>query len=121
MKKILIMDDDDFLREALLEIINFFGYEVEEATNGEEAIEKFKKNNFSLVIMDLTISKGMGGKDAIKKILEINPKAKVIVTSGDPSDPIMTEYKKYGFIDILKKPFKVEDLKEIIEKALLDN
>jgi two-component system, cell cycle sensor histidine kinase and response regulator CckA len=71
-----------------------------------------------LIIMDLTIPGAMGGKDAIKKILEINPDAKVLVSSGYSNDPVMSDYRKYGFVGAVAKPFLSDDLKRTIYNVL---
>ena len=71
---------------------------------------------FDVVIMDLTIPGGMGGKEAIKKLLEIDPYAKVIVSSGYATDPIMSDYKKYGFSAVVTKPYSVEQLEKILHR-----
>lgn len=73
---------------------------------------------FDVVIMDLTVPGGMGGKEAVKQILAIDPKAKVIVSSGYSNDPVMSDYQKYGFCNVVTKPFKMEELSEKITNAV---
>jgi len=113
--RILLMDDEEMTRNLANQILNRFGYDVELAKDGVEVIELYKKaldsgKSFEVIILDLTIKGGMGGKDAIKKILQINPQAKAIVSSGYSNDPVMTDYRKHGFIGSLPKPYTMKDL-----------
>ncbi|RLB70186.1 MAG: hybrid sensor histidine kinase/response regulator, partial [Deltaproteobacteria bacterium] len=71
-----------------------------------------------LIIMDLTIPGGMGGKDAVQEILKINPDAKVIVASGYANDPVMAHYLKYGFKASIIKPFQLAELNKVINEVL---
>jgi CheY-like chemotaxis protein len=116
---VLIMDDEEMIRDLLAELLKSMGYQVEQAQNGREVIELYKKANetgtpHDLVIMDLTVPGGMGGKEAIAELLLINPDIKAIVSSGYSNDPIMADCRKYGFCGVLKKPFKIADLKNIL-------
>ncbi len=109
--KVLIMDDDELVRDSLGEMLISIGYAVEFADNGEKAVDIYKnamstENPFDAVIMDLTIPGGMGGKEAIKELLEIDPHVKAIVSSGYSYDPIMSNYRDYGFMAVLTKPYK---------------
>ena len=121
--KILVMDDDEMVRNFVLKVLKSFGNEGDEVSNGAEAIEKYKKaidsgNPFDVVIMDLTIPGGMGGKKTIKKLLEIDPDAKVIVSTGYADDPVVSNYLDYGFKDKLSKPYKLEELKKVLNDVL---
>ena len=121
-KKILIVDDEQNIRLLVSRILSS-EYDVIEAKDGKEAIEVYKKSvsdgkPFDLVIMDLTIPGGMGGKEAVAKLHESYPNAKVIVSSGYSEDPIMSEYKKYGFSGVINKPFNANQVSEAISKIL---
>ncbi len=118
--KILLMDDNNQLRETMKELLELLGHKVFTASKGEEAIEIYKKNqkNIDLVILDLTIIGGMGGKEAIKELLKINPNIKAIVSSGYSDDPVMSDYKSYGFIEKIEKPYTIKKFQEIISKLL---
>ena len=121
--KILIMDDDEDILNIAGEMLSTLGYEVEYAKNGVEAIDKYKKmleqnNPFDLVIMDLTIPGGMGGKDAIKGLLALDRHVKAIVSSGYSDDPIMGNHTEYGFVGVALKPYKLNELSEIVQKAI---
>jgi PAS domain S-box-containing protein len=117
--KILIMDDEEKIRENLSTLLEKCGYQVEKAKEGAEAITLYKKakasfKSFDAIIMDLTISGGMGGKDAMKHILEFDPEVKAIVSSGYCNDSIMANFKQYGFRGVITKPFKIEELSELL-------
>jgi two-component system cell cycle sensor histidine kinase/response regulator CckA len=78
----------------------------------QEAMEKGKP--FDVVIMDLTIPGGMGGKEAIIKLKEIDPKAKAIVSSGYAMDPIMSKFRDYGFSGVIAKPYDIGELEQVV-------
>ncbi len=120
---ILIMDDDEMIREIVGDMLIHMGYEVDFANDGEEACRKYikameKKEKFDAVIMDLTIPGGMGGQEAVKKILKTDPKAKVVVSSGYSNDPVMADYKLYGFSGVIVKPFQMNELKSLMQELM---
>jgi PAS domain S-box-containing protein len=122
--KILVMDDEEAVREVVGNMLKFLGYKVEFARDGTEAIELYKKAKesekpFDAVILDLTVPGGMGGREAIQKLLEIDPKVKAIVSSGYSNDPIMSDFKKYGFRGVVAKPYKVKELSEELHKVMM--
>jgi CheY-like chemotaxis protein len=93
------------------------------AENGQAALELYKKamekgHPYDLVFMDLTIPGGMGGKEALASILEIDPEVKAVVASGYVNDPVMANYAEYGFKGRLEKPFKVNDLKALMSRLM---
>ena len=99
------------------------GYEVEYAENGDKAIDLYRQaevsgHSFDLVIMDLTIPGGMGGKETIKELLVHCPDVRAIVSSGYFNDPVMAEYEKYGFKGVVTKPFTLQDLTKIVKNVL---
>ena len=99
------------------------GYEVEFTVDGAEAIERYedaKKSGkpFAAVILDLTVPGGMGGREVIEKLLEIDPKVKAIVSSGYATDPIISEYKKYGFSAVVTKPYNVTEIEKTLHNLL---
>ena len=122
--KILVMDDEEMICEVVSEMLKRRGYLVETAADGGKAIEMYKqsmddKNPFDVIIMDLTIPGGTGGKDAIKDILDVNPKAVAIVSSGYAEDPVMANYSEYGFKDIIAKPYTMDNLHKVLKKVLM--
>jgi CheY-like chemotaxis protein len=123
---VLLMDDDDTLRTTIRKTLNQIGYEIQLSSDGSEAVELYSKalssdKPFDVVIMDLTISNGMGGKEAIAKLLEIDPKVKAIVSSGYSDDTIMANYRNYGFCGIITKPYEISDLNELLCAVIKDD
>ena len=120
---ILIMDDEVMIRDIAGDLLTHLGFDVTTVSNGEEAVGVYRerlnsKVPFDAVIMDLTIPGGMGGKDAIQKLLDIDPNVKGIVSSGYSNDPVMAEYERYGFVGMVHKPFEVEELLQILHKVI---
>lgn len=121
--RILVMDDEEDVRDVLAAMLAHLGYEGDFAKDGEEAIALYGKAKqagqpYAAVIMDLTIPGGMGGKEAVVKLLEIDPAVKAIVSSGYSNDPVMAEYRKYGFSGMATKPFDTEQLSRILKDVV---
>ncbi len=118
-KRVLIMDDDPNVLQLLRESLRYLGYKSETARDGNEAVMKYQEamkdgRPFDAVIMDLTIPGGMGGREAAQQLLKIDPKAKIIVSSGYSKDDTITNYKKYGFCASLPKPYKLETISRVL-------
>jgi len=99
------------------------GYEAKFAKDGVEAIEMFSQAQgsaepFAAVILDLTVPGGMGGKEALERLLKIDPQVKGMVSSGYFDDPIMADFQKYGFVGVIAKPYKVAELGKVLNKVL---
>jgi two-component system, cell cycle sensor histidine kinase and response regulator CckA len=123
--KILFMDDEDLIRDLAYEILSLLGYEVVLVRDGEEAIVCYKEAQessapFDAVIMDLTVPGGMGGYEAMNILRKIDPNIRGIVSSGYSTDPIMADYRKYGFKGIVPKPYTVKDLGEILHEVMME-
>jgi len=119
--RVLFMDDDERLKTVVQSIIEYLGYEFVYAKNGEEAIEIFKRakesgETFATVILDLTVQGGMGGDQAVKRLLEIDPEVKAIISSGYVDAPIMKNFREYGFVDAIAKPYRIEELEELFDR-----
>ena len=122
-ERILVMDDDENIRFLLSEILTSYGYMTESACDGAQAIELYKKayessNQFDLVILDLTIPAGIGGKETIKELIKIDPDVRGIVSSGYSNDAIMANYRQYGFSGVISKPYRPDDLVRIVQDVL---
>jgi two-component system cell cycle sensor histidine kinase/response regulator CckA len=120
--RILVMDDDSAVRSVLSQLLKNYGYAVVCTASGNETItaygEAMKQGQpFTVVVMDLTIPGGMGGKEAVAKLLEIDHSAKVIVASGYSSDPIMANYRDYGFCGVIAKPFNIDEFLAVVKMA----
>ncbi len=121
--KILVVDDEKMVRDVTSNMLNLIGYESESAGDGAEAVEVYKKakesqQSFDAIILDLTIPGTMGGRETIKKLIEIDPEVKAIVCSGYSNDPVMANFREYGFSGFLVKPYRVEELNEILHKVM---
>ena len=121
--KILIMDDDEMVRDVALKMITGLGHEAESAENGEEAIGRFKNamdagRPFDVVILDLTVRGGMGGEQAIRELRKMDRYVKVIVSSGYADSPLVSNYRAYGFQAVLNKPYMLGALRESLNKLL---
>jgi CheY-like chemotaxis protein len=117
------MDDQEIVRETVSSLLEQLGHEIVMAADGVEAIDMYRKsfrseNHIDLLIMDLTVPGGMGGEKAVKEILKINPEARVLVTNGYSNNPVMANYSEYGFCAAVIKPFKLDEAKRAISKAL---
>lgn len=113
--RVLIMDDEDVVRTIAVEMLQHIGCEVESACDGASAIGLFKKalksgTPFDVVILDLTVAGGMGGEETIKKLIEVDPKVKAIVSSGYSNMRVMSDHSSFGFRGVLAKPFNIVDL-----------
>lgn len=122
-RRVLMMDDEELVRDVAAEMLELLGFDAEFATEGVEAVEIYKKameedRPFAAVIMDLTVPGGMGGVEAVKKLLDIDPEARVIVSSGYSRDSIMGEYKKYGFKAVIKKPYRVAEFNKVVREVV---
>ncbi|RQW89062.1 MAG: response regulator [Geobacter sp.] len=121
--KILIMDDEEIILEVAGEILVHLGYKVESCREGSEAIAKYKVAGkigepFDAVLLDLTIPGGMGGKETMKHLLEIDPDAKGIVSSGYSNDPILSNYGEYGFCGVVLKPYAIREISKTMQEVL---
>ncbi|MFC1614806.1 PAS domain S-box protein [Gemmatimonadota bacterium] len=121
--KILVMDDEEALRTTLGRMLRLLGLEVELAENGEETIELYRnamasEQPFDAVILDLTIRGGMGGKKTIKRLLEIDPEVKAIVSSGYSTDQVLSEFEEHGFRGMVSKPYNLSKLQSALQSIL---
>ncbi|MBT4522735.1 MAG: PAS domain S-box protein [Halieaceae bacterium] len=121
--RILVMDDDEMIRDLSVSLLQSFGYATDTAVNGEEALEKYSAASkvgepFDLVIMDLTIPGGLGGRDTAERLLAADPEARAIVSSGYSTDPVMAHYSDYGFKGRLVKPFRIAELEKEVARVM---
>jgi PAS domain S-box-containing protein len=121
--RILLMDDDEIVRETAGVMMDLLGYAVDFAADGKAAIAMYQKAlssnaRYDIVIMDLTIPGGRGGKDAIRDLLEIDPAAKAIVSSGYSNDAVLSNYSWYGFSGIIIKPYTMDELSDELQRIM---
>lgn len=124
--RILIMDDDEVVRQVGLQMLNLLGYEVTESSEGEEALQKYQEaldagSPFDVVILDLTIPGKMGGQETIDRLRKIDPQVKAIVSSGYSNDPIMAEFRKFGFSGVVPKPYSLEKLGSTVHSLISES
>jgi two-component system, cell cycle sensor histidine kinase and response regulator CckA len=123
--KVLLLDDEETLRNMVGQMLNHLGHNVEFAGDGVEAIELFCRARdsgapFDVVILDLTIRGGMGGNEAIQRLREIDPSVKAIVSSGHSNDPILGDFRGFGFSGVLHKPYRMRELAEILQEMMIE-
>jgi signal transduction histidine kinase/ActR/RegA family two-component response regulator len=121
--RILIMDDEEYVRNTAGEMLSHFGYQVGYANDGAEAIDRYIKAKesgepYDAVILDLTIPGGMGGEATVQKLLDIDPEVKAIVSSGYAQGPIMADFSAYGFQGMIAKPYQAEELVRVVQNVL---
>jgi PAS domain S-box-containing protein len=127
--RILVMDDDELLLRVVGTMLEALGYQAEFAQDGEQCVSKYTEARqtgqpFDAVIMDLIVPGGMGGREAMQRLLEIDPHTKGIVTSGYSNNSILTDYESYGFSGVIAKPYRFsalsKQLQQILDRALKD-
>lgn len=116
---VLVMDDDELIRGVARILLKRLGYNVTTCVNGDEAVELYSNARESgtpylTVIIDLMISGGMGGQEAAKHILNIDPNAKLIVSTGNSAHPVAKDYISYGFYASLPKPYTPSDMAAVL-------
>ncbi len=116
--RILVLDDEEIVREIITELLEAYGFEVETVIDGRQVLERYKEQEFALVIMDLTIPGGMGGRETIKLLKEFDPQVKAVVSSGYANDPVVADYEKYGFRGFLNKPYNIDELLQLLKNVL---
>ena len=121
--KILVMDDEQMILDLCQRILKFIGYEVTTVQNGAQAIDCYQQAMadglpFHAAILDVTIPGGMGGEETAKAILELDPKATLIVASGYTTSALIAQPRQYGFCDVLIKPFQMKDIGDVLEKNI---
>jgi PAS domain S-box-containing protein len=124
-RRVLVMDDEEMVREVALEFLGSLGYEGEAVASGEEAVVAYRGAKdagrpYSAIIMDLTIPGGMGGKEAVRRLRDLDPDVRAIVSSGYSNDPVMADPGKFGFRGVIAKPYRMRELAEVVGQVLSD-
>ncbi len=121
--RVLVMDDQEIVRSILCVMLFALGYETRPVSDGAEAIASYTAakesgNSFDAVIIDLNIHGGMGGREAIKRLLEVDEGVRAVVSSGDWQDPAMENFAQYGFSGTLRKPYSIGELRRVMNDAI---
>ncbi len=121
--RVLVMDDEDAVRKVIEAMLERLGCEVTCTVDGREAIAEYRRcyekgTPYDIVITDLTVRGGMGGEETAREILKVDPRAKIVVSSGYATDPVMANYGEYGFKGIVEKPYRFAELRRVLRKVL---
>ncbi|HEY2102863.1 MAG TPA: PAS domain S-box protein [Chthoniobacterales bacterium] len=121
--RVLIVDDEEAIRALVEFTLTRLGYSVSTAETALEGVELYRQRleagqRFDLVILDLTLPGGMGGKEALKRLLEIDPTVNAIVSSGYATDATMSRYEDYGFRGVIAKPYEASELGRVVHHAI---
>lgn len=123
IKRVLVMEEIVQLRDLFVAMLELSGFQAVSCREGSEAVRLYREaiesdTPFDAVLLDLTVATGMGGRETIRQLLEIDPAVRAIVSSGYPNDPVMVDYRQYGFRGALVKPFRRADLQAVLERVL---
>ncbi|MGE9293203.1 MAG: hybrid sensor histidine kinase/response regulator, partial [Puniceicoccales bacterium] len=121
--RILVMDDEPMIQQITGDMLTHLGYEAHFAKDGDEAFDMYQTaaregNPFDLVVFDLTVPGGLGGHESLKKIADAYPDVNGVVSSGYSSNPIMSDYRKFGFIGALAKPYSIQQLSWLLNDIM---
>jgi CheY-like chemotaxis protein len=121
--KVLLMDDEQIIIDVTCEILTFLQYDVISAKDGQAAVDLYRKEKaagvpFDMVILDLSVPNGLGGKETIELLRNIDPLVKAVVSSGYTNDPAVQDFSGYGFSERLTKPYNISELKNLLEKVI---
>jgi CheY-like chemotaxis protein len=121
--KVLVMDDEQIILDMTREVLKFLDYDVMFAKDGLAAIDLYTQEKaagvpFDVVILDLSVPSGLGGKETIVQLRKIDPGVKAVVSSGYSDDPAVEDFSNHGFDEKLTKPYKIHDLKNILEQIM---
>ena len=121
--RILVMDDEEMIRTLCISILTSLGYEAVGTPDGTETLQVYREameagEPFAAVILDLTVPGGMGGRETARRLLELDPDARLIVSSGYANDTALSEYREFGFRAILVKPYQVSDMAALLKEVL---
>ena len=121
--KVLLMDDEQIILDVTHEVLKFLNYDVMSAKDGLTAIDLYKKEKasgapFDIVILDLSVPNGLGGKETIELLRNFDPAVKAVVSSGYTNDPVIQDFSHFGFCERLTKPYTINEMKNLLEKVI---
>ena len=120
--RVLIMDDEEAIRQIGSRILTRHGFTVETAADGAAALRLYEESvrkgaPYDVVVLDLTIRGGMGGRDTIRALLELDPHVKAIVSSGYSNDPVMSTFRQHGFRGVVVKPYQLDSFVDTVRRV----
>jgi two-component system, cell cycle sensor histidine kinase and response regulator CckA len=123
--RILVMDDEEQVLAVVGRYLAFCGYEAQLTRDVEQLLVAFRQARregrpFDAVIVDLTVPGGLGGREALARLRELDPDVRVVVSSGYSDDPVMADFRAHGFRGMLVKPYEVTDLDNLLRSVLHD-
>jgi CheY-like chemotaxis protein len=121
--KVLLMDDEQIILDVTGEILTFLMYDVMTAKDGQAAVDLYKKEKaagspFDMVILDLSVPNGLGGKETIELLRTVDPDVKAVVSSGYTNDPVVQDFSRYGFSERLTKPYNIQEMRNLLESVI---
>ena len=121
--KVLVMDDEQIILDMTREVLKFLDYDVMFAKDGQAAIDLYTREKsagapFDVVILDLSVPSGLGGRETIVELRKIDPGVKAVISSGYSDDPAVRDFSNHGFDEKLTKPYKIHDLKDMLEQIM---
>lgn len=123
-QRILVMDDEEGIRDLTTQLLATLGYDVTAVPDGVEAVKTYERamrrgENFQAVILDATIRGGMGGLATIERLRNLDPHVIAIICSGYSDEAALAEFLQYGFRGALPKPFTRRDLADVLQRAFI--
>ena len=124
--RVLLMDDEESIRHLGALVLRRMGLEATSVVDGEAALREFDNARnagrpYDLVILDLTVPQGLGGRETIEQLRKKDPEILAIVSSGYSSDPVMANFRNYGFQGVVPKPYNIEQFTRMVERLLEEN
>jgi CheY-like chemotaxis protein len=121
--RVLIMDDEESIRHATLKILAAVGCDAIASSNGQEAVARYQEarkagNPFDVVILDLTVSGGMGGTETLEELKKLDLTVCAIVSSGYSNDPVVASHASFGFAAVLEKPFEPSQVRDVVGRVI---
>lgn len=122
-RRVLFMDDEDYIRRTAAKLLEHIGYETTTAARGEEVLDLYRESldesrPFDVVVLDLSVNGGKGARETISELRQLDPEVRAVVTSGYATDPILNDFRRFGFTAALSKPYTVQTIEQAIAKAL---
>jgi CheY-like chemotaxis protein len=118
------MDDEEMLRSVVSRMLEIMGYDVVSASDGDEALRLYIEaaengERFDAVILDLSVNRGMGGREAAARLVEYDPEVIALVSSGFVGDTVLQNYREFGFRGVIPKPYTSDELRAGLSRVLV--